>query len=649
LTVALLVSAPLAAEHVWYNVNGYTPTDDGIERFSVLVADDDGRVIAIGAGDLADDYPQATRYDGGGRTVLPGLTDAHAHIYAQGQVLREVDLMGSNSLADALERIRTFANEHPRAKWVTGRGWNQVLWDGQAFPTAADIDSVVEDRPVYLRRIDGHASWANSMALEIAGIDRDTPDPVGGKILRDSNGDATGVLIDKAMGLVSRHVPEPDADEIRQTYRDANAELLTYGLTSIHDAGISLQHAEILMSMADDGELDIRIAAMLAGAGENLDGFGDPLTEYGNDHLDIAMVKLFSDGALGSRGAAMIEPYTDDAENRGLPFWTQNELNAMVAKANTRGFQVGVHAIGDYGNRMVIDAFDYSQGGKPSPLRNRIEHTQIVSLDDIPRIAELGLIASMQPVHATSDMNMAEDRIGPERIKGGYAWRRMLERSRDRDLQWLRLPGRAAESFPWPVRRRNPAEPRRHAGRRLVSRPGAHSRRSADLVYAGRRLWRAPGRTPRLSGSRQVGRLHRHRSRLLRRSRQRDRRHRRFWRRGLRARRSTRARTSMIVEQVWTGNSYRNFNYLVACPDTGEALAIDPLDFKRCLAVAKDRGFTITQVLNTPRAPGSYWRQQGHGQRDRGEPYRPRKRRLPHRQRGSRCRRRRCDSRRQDR
>ncbi len=427
LPFALLVSAPLAAEHVWYNVNGYTPTDEGIERFSVLVADDDGRVLAIGADKLADDYPAATRYDGEGRTVLPGLTDAHAHIYAQGQVLREVDLMGSDSLADALERIRSFANEHPRAKWVTGRGWNQVLWDGKAFPTAADIDSVVEDRPVYLRRIDGHASWANSMALEIAGIDRDTPDPVGGKILRDSNGNATGILVDKAMGLVSQHVPEPDADEIRQTYRDANAELLTYGLTSIHDAGISLQHAEILMSMADDRELDIRIAAMLAGAGENLDGFGDPLTEYGNDHLDIAMVKLFSDGALGSRGAAMIEPYSDDAENRGLPFWTQDELNAMVAKANTRGFQVGVHAIGDYGNRMVIDAFDYSQGGKPSPLRNRIEHTQIVSLDDIPRIAELGLIASMQPVHATSDMNMAEDRIGPERIKGGYAWRRMLE------------------------------------------------------------------------------------------------------------------------------------------------------------------------------------------------------------------------------
>ncbi|MEJ2299622.1 MAG: amidohydrolase family protein, partial [Woeseiaceae bacterium] len=194
-----------------------------------------------------------------------------------------------------------------------------------------------------------------------------------------------------------------------------------------HDAGIGLDTAEVYMSMVDDGALDLRIFAMTAGADDVLDGIGKPLPSYGDDRLAIAAVKLYADGALGSRGAALFEPYSDDPENRGLTFWTQEQLDAMVAKANGMGFQVGIHAIGDLGNRMALDAFDRVQGGKPSPLRNRIEHAQIVALEDIPRFAELGVIASVQATHATSDMNMAEDRIGPERILGGYAWRRMLD------------------------------------------------------------------------------------------------------------------------------------------------------------------------------------------------------------------------------
>lgn len=425
--VVALAAGTAHAEQVWYNVNGYTSTPEGLESFTSIAVGDDGHVIATGDDTLRERFTDATLHDGEGRTLLPGLADAHAHLYSQGQLEAEVDLVATTSLDAALDRIRDYASSNPRVPWILGRGWNQVLWEGKAFPTAADIDGVVDDRPVVLRRIDGHASWANSKALEIAGIDRDTPDPIGGKILRDANGNATGVLIDRAMGLVSRHVPEPDKDTIRKSYRAANDLLVSLGLTSIHDAGINLEQAEVLLAMADDGELDIRVAAMLGGAGDVLDGFGEPLTAYGNDHIDIRMVKLFSDGALGSRGAAMIEPYQDDPENRGLPFWTQEELNALVKKANDRGFQVGVHAIGDLGNRMVINAFDYAQGGKPSPLRNRIEHTQIVALEDIPRIRDLGLIASMQPIHATSDMNMAEDRVGPDRIRGSYAWRRMLE------------------------------------------------------------------------------------------------------------------------------------------------------------------------------------------------------------------------------
>jgi hypothetical protein len=202
---------------------------------------------------------------------------------------------------------------------------------------------------------------------------------------------------------------------------------LSLGMTGVHDAGISKEHAEVYMSMVDGGELHMRIYAMVSGAGDELDAIGEPIRAYGNDHLEIASVKLYADGALGSRGAALLEPYSDDAENRGLVFYTQAELEGFVQKANDMGFQVSIHAIGDRANRMALDVFSAVQGGERSALRNRIEHAQIIALDDIPRFAELGVIASIQATHATSDMNMAEDRIGPERIKGGYAWRRLLD------------------------------------------------------------------------------------------------------------------------------------------------------------------------------------------------------------------------------
>ena len=229
------------------------------------------------------------------------------------------------------------------------------------------------------------------------------------------------------MGLMTAQLPEPDKDEIRAAIHSAVDALLAEGMTGVHDAGIDLMTAEVYLSMADDKELDMRIYAMLSGAGSVLDAVGKPIRAYGGDRLEIAAVKLYADGALGSRGAAMLEPYSDDAENRGLPFWTQEELDAFVAKANNLGFQVGIHAIGDLGNRMALDAFEKAQDGRPSSIRNRIEHAQIIALDDIPRFSELGVIASIQATHATSDKNMAEDRVGSERILGGYAWRRLLD------------------------------------------------------------------------------------------------------------------------------------------------------------------------------------------------------------------------------
>ena len=423
----VLLCTSAGADTVLHNVNGYTSSTDGIREFSVLVFDDTGRVVAVGDDDLITASPDYRRIDGGGLTVLPGLIDAHAHVYGLGLLNTSLDITGVPSVDDAAKRIRAYAEQNPSAHWILGRGWNQVLWAVKEFPSAAHIDAVVSGRPVWLRRIDGHAGWANSAAMTIAGINDDTPDPVGGKVLRDDNGHATGIFVDKAMALVDRHLPAPGKDDYRSALRSAIATLIAQGMTGVHDAGIDLMNAEVYMSMADNDELDMRIYAMTGGAGDVLDAIGKPLRAYGNDHLEIASVKLYADGALGSRGAAMIEPYSDDAENRGLSFWTQSELDGFVAKANNLGFQVGIHAIGDLGNRMALDAFEKAQQGKPSPLRNRIEHSQIVALEDIPRFAELGVIASMQPTHATSDKNMAEDRVGAHRILGGYAWRRLLD------------------------------------------------------------------------------------------------------------------------------------------------------------------------------------------------------------------------------
>ncbi|MGB5511460.1 MAG: amidohydrolase [Woeseiaceae bacterium] len=422
-----IIPATAGAETVLTNANGYTSTAWGLQQFSTMVIGDDGKILAVGGEDLPGDQDPASVIDVGGRTILPGLIDAHAHVYGLGFAKSTLDLVGVQSRAAATKRIGDYAERNPNVRWIQGRGWNQVLWPVQKFPTAADIDAVVSDRPVWLRRIDGHAGWANSAALRIAGIDDDTPDPVGGKIIRDQHGHATGVLIDTAMSLVGRHTPEPDKDDYRRAIKTAIDSLVAEGITGVHDAGVGLPNVEVYLSMADMDELNLRIYAMLRGAGDVLDAVGKPLRGLGDDRLDITAIKLFADGALGSRGAALLEPYSDDAENRGLAFWTEDELNAFVAKANGMGFQVGIHAIGDRGNRMALDAFARAQGGERSTLRNRVEHAQIIALDDIPRFAALGVIASMQPTHATSDKNMAEDRVGPERIRGGYAWRRLLD------------------------------------------------------------------------------------------------------------------------------------------------------------------------------------------------------------------------------
>ncbi|MBT6210758.1 MAG: amidohydrolase [Woeseia sp.] len=425
--ISLVFAGTGAADTLLHSVTGYTSSDTGIVEFSALAFDADGRVTAVGDDEMRNEYADATQIDGKQQFVLPGLHDGHGHVSSQGLLGVELNIAGVESLDIAVEAIAAYAKENPGSGWIKGRGWNQVLWPVQEFPAATAIDVVVADRPVWLRRIDGHAGWANSKALELAEITDDTPDPIGGKIIRDDDGKATGTMIDSAMDFVAAKIPPITKDEYRKAFKTAFKELTSLGLTSIHDAGISIDEAETYLSMADNGEMSMRIYAMMWQAGENLDAIGKPIIAYGNDRLDIRSVKLMSDGALGSRGAAMIDPYEDDAENHGLRMYTQAELDGYVKKANDMGFQVGIHAIGDYGNRQSLDAFEKSQGGQKSPLRNRIEHAQIIALDDIPRFAELGVIASMQATHATSDMNMAEDRIGTERVKGAYAWRKLID------------------------------------------------------------------------------------------------------------------------------------------------------------------------------------------------------------------------------
>lgn len=412
------------------NVRGYTLSAGGLLRFDALAFDAAGKVITVGkAADLAVKFAPATRVDGKNRVLLPGLTDAHGHIKWLGESLRSIDLSGTLTLSSAQEKISEFAHLRPGDTWLTGSGWNQVVWKLGRFPTSTEIDAIVSDRPVWLTRIDAHAGWANSKAMQLAGITRETSDPKGGRIERDAQGNPTGVLVDTAMGLVANIIPQPDERAREGELQSALQHLNAQGLTSIHDAGVDRQMIRIMRNFADQERLSLRVYAMIGGAGEDFEVLSSegPLIGYGDDRLTLRSVKLYADGALGSRGAALFKPYDDDPTNNGLLFDSKQEMDRKIESVLKAGFQANVHGIGDAAIKQILDSFEHAFakfGGRE--LRNRIEHAQVIALTDISRFVDLGLIASMQPTHATSDMNMAEDRIGAERIKGAYAWRSLL-------------------------------------------------------------------------------------------------------------------------------------------------------------------------------------------------------------------------------
>ncbi|MEC7187885.1 MAG: amidohydrolase [Pseudomonadota bacterium] len=429
LLLSLLCSATVAETTLYFNVNGYTlDRDFQLLQFSAIQFTDD-RIDAV-YGD-SDPLPQEPDHliDGNGQTMIPGLIDAHGHVLSYGLSLLRVDLVGAESESEAAGRVLDFAQANPAVEWIQGRGWNQVLWDSNEFPRAASLDAVVSDRPVWLTRVDGHAAWANSLAMELAGISDDTEDPVGGQIVRDENGKATGVFIDTAMSYIREQIPATSFEEEKVALTTALNALATYGITSVHDAGIGSSTIAAYKELVGEAPLPVRVYAMIA-ASDPL--YQDRLAEgfFHSEDMTFAVesVKVVADGALGSRGAALIEDYHDAPGNRGLLRYNDERLEFLMRAAMNAGFQVNTHAIGDDANMRVLDNYERLINETDSnDRRHRVEHAQILRYEDILRFAELGVIPSMQATHATSDKNMAEDRLGPVRIQGAYAWRKLLD------------------------------------------------------------------------------------------------------------------------------------------------------------------------------------------------------------------------------
>lgn len=385
---------------------------------------ENGKIIDLGDSDsLLQQYPSAKQIDLNGATVVPGLIDAHGHLLGLGQSLMNADLMGTNSKAEIITILKKQAESLVDGQWLLGRGWDQNDWQNKELPTAADLDKHFPDRPVWLERVDAHANWGNSMAIAVAQKELNgTWQPDGGEIVRNSENQATGVFIDNAVNLIQAYVPEASEAELNEALDIAMKKTASVGLTAMHDAGTSLQTWNLLKNKARNEQLNVRVYAMADGANEML----DHLCESGrtidqNAMLTARAIKLYSDGALGSRGAALLAPYSDAPNNVGLLIESQATLSKHADKASKCGMQVNIHAIGDRGNQVTLNVLESIQLNDNAG-RHRIEHSQVIAPTDFQRFKDLELIASVQPTHATSDMYWAEDRVGSERIKGAYAW-----------------------------------------------------------------------------------------------------------------------------------------------------------------------------------------------------------------------------------
>jgi predicted amidohydrolase YtcJ len=421
------LAAPAAAQTIVHNVNGYTIGEDGrLVRFTGLMIGRDGRVQRLLQG---GEVPGAiaTMVDGGGRTMLPGLIDAHGHMLGLGATALQLDLSDTNSLAEAQARIRAYAAANPDLPWIVGRGWNQERWNLGRFPTAADLDAAVADRPVWLARVDGHAGWANSAAMRAAGITVETQSPEGGRIER-VGGQPSGIFVDAAEQLIQRVAPPPTPAQRDRALAEAQRLLLSMGITAAADMGTSGEDWLVMRRAGDAGQLRLRIISYASSVDVARAVAGTGPTPWLYDgRLRMVGVKIYSDGALGSRGAWLKQDYRDAPGERGLGFLTDDQLRAQMDATAAMGLQPAVHAIGDAANAQLLAAIEALSARHPGDRRWRVEHAQIVDPADLPRFGRHGIIASMQPVHQTSDMMMAEARMGLPRLGGAYAWRAMLD------------------------------------------------------------------------------------------------------------------------------------------------------------------------------------------------------------------------------
>jgi len=426
--LALLAASPALADSLIDNVNGYTLREDGrLFRFTGMVLTDDGRVKQLLR--QRDRRPERPQYllNGRGRTLLPGLIDAHGHVMGLGMGALQLDLSDTNSLEEAQRRIAEYAAANPTPRWIVGRGWNQERWGLGRFPTAADLDAAVRDRPVWLERVDGHAGWANGAAMREAEVTATTQAPDGGRIER-SGRNPSGIFVDAAMALVERAVPPPLPLHRDRALARAQELLLANGLTAVADMGTTAEEWNVMRRAGDAGQLNFRILSYASSIDDLLAVAGTRPSPWLYDgRLRMVGVKLYLDGALGSRGAWLKQPYRDAPGQRGLPLATDTVLKNLMSRAAMDRFQVAVHAIGDQANAVLLEAIEELSDTYRGDRRWRIEHAQIVDPADLPRFARHGIVASMQPVHQTSDMHMAEARMGLERLQGAYAWRSMID------------------------------------------------------------------------------------------------------------------------------------------------------------------------------------------------------------------------------
>ena len=417
---ALLAATAASADTLISNVNGIQADANGnVERFTGILIGNDGKVKRLLHGEILK-LRDTDVVDGRGRTVMPGLIDAHGHFMELGYAALQLDLTGTSSLADLQQRLKAYAAANPQARWIVGRGWNQELWPVKNFPTAADLDAVVNDRPVVLRRVDGHALVANSAAMQAAGVTAATPAPAGGRI-------EAGLFVDNAMDLIDPKIPPATVAEADAAAAKAQDILLGFGLTAVGDMGTDPSGWGAMNRAGEANRLNVRIMSYSFGL-DTLKAIGrsTPTNWMYGDHLRMGGVKFYADGALGSRGAWLKQPYSDKPDTRGLQFHSDAEMRDMTGKAAAMGFQVATHAIGDAANAQVITTYEGLSRQYGMDRRWRIEHAQVVDPVDIPRIAKAGIIASMQPTHQTSDRLMAEKRLGPDRLAGAYAWTTIL-------------------------------------------------------------------------------------------------------------------------------------------------------------------------------------------------------------------------------